>query len=116
MDITELKQAVEEVVQIIERDSHPFKFVGLIPAYPGVADTSYILQVSADWLDNYTCTDNSRYVIDKLYQHLSPELLRYINRLDIYSPGGYLHCMSPDLILRNEINYKPDDRPQYAIA
>ena len=115
MDIEQLKAAVERVVQAIEQDSRKFKFVGLIPAYPGIADTSFILQVSADWLDNHTCTDNIRYIIDKLYKHLDKSDLRYINRIDIYDERGWLHCLSENLILRNEINYKPEEHLHMSI-
>ena len=82
-------------------------FVGLIPAYPGIDDTSYIVQAKADWIENHTCDDGARYLVSKLYQWLDAETLKYIDRVAVYKESGRLHCMSEFLILRNKINYDP---------
>ena len=107
MGIEQLKAEVEKVIQVIEAEAHPFWFVGLIPTYPGLVADSYILQLGADWLDRHSRTDNLDYVIKKLYAILPAKAIQQINRIDIFSEDGELHCPSEDLILRNAIGYKP---------
>lgn len=109
MDIEQLKAEIEKVIQAIEADAHPFWFVGLIPTYPGLITDSYILQLGADWLDRRSRTDNLDHVIKKLYAILPAVAIQQINRIDIFSEEGELHCPSVKLILRNTIDYNPAD-------
>ncbi len=107
MDAQGLKTEVEKVIQTIEADSNPFLFVGLTPTYPGLVADSYILQLGADWLDRYASTDELDYVIKRLYAMMPAEAIRQINRIELVDGSSLLDCLTDDLVLRNELSYKP---------
>jgi len=55
MDIKQLIAEVRKYIAALESDGKKFSFVALIPTYPGVSDSSYILQVKADWIEQTYC-------------------------------------------------------------
>jgi hypothetical protein len=106
MDIKDLKTQVENYIKAMKEDGHNFQFVALIPTYPGISDTSYILQVKADWIQD--CFTAFEYMTPKMFEVIKDVSVRKcLNRIDIYNEHNELHCRSEDLILINEIGYRP---------
>lgn len=107
MDIKQLKLNVNKYIVAMKKDGKDFLFVALIPTYPGIDDTSYILQVKADWIDRIHCKKVFDYMIPKMFEVLDQPTRRCINRIDIFDEKSDIYCMSKDLIIRNSINYNP---------
>jgi len=90
MAINHLKSEIDRVLRLIEQEGRPFQFAALTPAYPGMADTSFVLQVRADWISRPNQMEGLRYLIQKLYDNLGANTLRYLNRVGVpYGRGGY---------------------------
>jgi hypothetical protein len=107
MDKRTLKENINSVIQAFKEEGHSVELAGIIPLYPEIPSTSYILQIYSSWLNEMSsCGEALDTVIDKLYELLTPDVLKYINRVEICDENGDIHCMSDDLIL-NEINYQP---------
>ncbi len=95
-----LKVELQKVINAFEQEGRPLEFVGIAPLYLQLLNTSYVVQVYAAWLDEMSnCNDALNLVIDKLYELLSADVLRYINRVNIISDSGEVHCTSKGLIL-----------------
>lgn len=107
MDIKQLKDEVIRFINAMKEDGKTFTFVALIPTYPGVTDTSYILQVKGDWIDGVDCVKIFDYMVPKMFTVLEQSTREFINRINIYDSKNDLHCSNGDLILINEINYNP---------
>jgi len=105
MDISKLKLEINRYLDAMKKEGYNFQFVALIPAYPGITDTSYILQVKASWITNSFIAFD--YMTPKLFEILNQPTRAMINRIDIYNEDGELFCQTEDLILINDINYKP---------
>ena len=107
MDIKQLIEEVRKYIAAMEVEGKKFSFVALIPTYPGVSDSSYILQVKADWIEQTYCKKVFDYMIPKMFEVLEQPTRELINRIDIFDKKGELHCIAEDLILVNDIGYNP---------
>ena len=111
MDKQTLKTELTRVVRAFEQEGRQLEVVGIIAIYPDLPSTSYVLQVYAESLTKLpSCSDALSIVIDKLYEVLPQEALRYINRVEICDKQGDIHCISDDLIT-NLINFQPPVMP-----
>ena len=115
MDKETLKTELLKVSRAFEQEGKPLTFAGIVPAYPGLRDTSYFYQVSGSFLDKDP--NAIRTVTEKLFQELTPEIRRYIHAVRIYNPtnphSAPLLYPSDDYILVNKLNYKPDPVQYY---
>lgn len=110
MDTESMKSELSKVGRAFEREGKPLTFAGIVPAYPGLHDTSYIYQVSGSFLEKNPKA--IRAVTEKIFQELSPEVRRYIHAVRIYDPtnpqSAPLLYPSEEYILTNKLNFKPD--------
>ena len=102
-----MKSDIKKYIESIKKDGKDFSFVALIPTYPGLANTSYILQVKADWIENTYSKKVFDYMVPKMFEILDQPTRMCINRIDIFDENGDIYCMSDDLILVNKIKYSP---------
>ena len=107
MDKKVLAEEVNKVVASYENEGKSFKFVSLIPVYRWDSQTSYIVQVLADWMPD-TTSPHFDLFIDRLYEILGKKYMRYINRLNIYTEHGDTQALPGDPILVNNIDYHPE--------
>ena len=107
MDIKTLKSEIAKVITALQEEGKVFDFVGLTPAYPGDSQTSYIIQVSADWLNIRNPHDGLRFIVDKIFALLDKSTIRYINRVQVID---LINEDTPkdNLILINKLNYQPN--------
>jgi hypothetical protein len=116
MDIKELKSEVRKYIAAMKKDGKDISFAALIPVYPWLEDTSYVLQVSADWIENMSFKEVIDYMIPKMFEVLDERTRLFINRVDTFDEKGDVFCESKDLILINKIYYNPTNHynpPQY---
>ncbi|OWY22522.1 hypothetical protein C7N43_38120 [Sphingobacteriales bacterium UPWRP_1] len=107
MDKDTLKQHCLKVIESFTDQGHSVELAGIVPLYPQLPTTSYVLQVFSTWLNQMpTCNAATNMVIARLYELMPREALRYINRVEICDENGEIHCMSDDLII-NDLNFQP---------
>lgn len=108
MDTEVLKAEVWRVIKALEAEGRTFYFVALIPTYPGDSQTSYIIQIGADWMNKRNFHETLPVVSAKIFELLDESIILYINRIGLYEKNGDLQAWDEDLILINKINYKLD--------
>ena len=106
MDIEFLKKEVWRMIKAIEKDGKTFDFFALTPVFPGMADTSYIILIQANWATSFADLD---YIINKMFEVLPYETRLYLNRVGwLKKKYDEILPMDEDLFLINKIGYKPD--------
>ena len=106
MDKTTLKSELLKVATAFESDGSPFDVAGIMPVFPDLTIESYIFQVHAGWLNDMSHSQALDVVIDKLYELLKPDALRYVNRVEICVKPDDIRCIAQDIIV-NRINFQP---------
>ena len=107
MDKTILAEEIRKVIASFEKEGKYFEFAALVPTYRGDSKTSYIFQVSAEWLVNMS-TPEFTLIIQRLYELLEDKFILYINRVNIYKEYGDIQALPGDVILINKIGYQPE--------
>jgi hypothetical protein len=107
MDKLTLKKNILALIQAFKADGHSIEVAGIIPLYPDLQTSSYMLQIYSSWLNTLPSNRIAiQAVVDKLYQLLPPNALRYIHGIEICNLLTRLHCTTDDLII-NELRYQP---------
>ena len=88
MDKKILVEKVRGVIASFKNEGKDFSFVGLKPVYPW-PDTSYILVVSASFLDKFTNNQGISIMTDRLFDILDKKTLRYINRVEVHDKPDF---------------------------
>ncbi len=104
MDKKILVEQIQKVINSFKNEDKTFSFVGLIPVYPNSDKTSYILSVSASWLEPFTTNQSIAIITKRLFDILDSKTLKFINRVEIYDKND-LQSISNDLILEDVIGY-----------
>ena len=105
MDLQPLIQDVEKFIASVEAEGKPFNFVALVPFYGGLIN-SFVIQVSADWIDPRNRIESLIWLSDKLYATTPTETIRHINHIGTYKEKTGLHYLNDPLILRNTLERK----------
>jgi hypothetical protein len=105
MDKKILVEQIKRVVNSFKNEDKTFSFIGLIPVYPNNEHTSYILSVSANWLEPFTTNQSISIITKRLFDVLDSKTLQFINRVEICNKND-LHRISNDLILEDSIGYR----------
>ncbi len=103
MDKKILVEHIKRVINSFKNEGKDFSFVGLIPVYPN--GSSYILSVSASWLEPFNNFDSISVITRRMFELLDSKTLRFINRVEIYDKNNLLDS-SNDLILEDTIGYQ----------
>jgi hypothetical protein len=107
MDKLTLKKNLLAFIKAFKADGHNIEVVGIIPLYPDLQTSSYMLQIYSSWLNTLPSNRIAiQEVVDKLYQLLPQTALRYIHGVEVCSVLNRLHCTTDDLII-NELRYQP---------
>ena len=104
MDKKILVEQIKRVINSFKNEDKTFSFVGLIPVYPNSDKTSYILSVSANWLEPFTTNQSITIITKRLFDILDSKTLKFINRVEICDKND-LQGISNDLILEDVIGY-----------
>ena len=101
MDKKVLVEQVKRVIDSFKNEGKNFSFVGLIPVY----QNSYILSVSADWLEPFSTYESISIITRRMFELLDSKTIRHLNRVEIYDKNNLLDN-SNDLILEDTIGYQ----------
>ena len=101
MDKKVLVEQVKRVIDSFKNEGKNFSFVGLIPVY----QNSYILSVSADWLESITINQGISIMTNRMFELLDSKTIRHLNRVEIYDKNNLLNDNN-DLILEDTIGYQ----------
>jgi hypothetical protein len=77
---------------------YPIKEICLEDAYPGDDSTSFVLNVSAEWVVNMDCSSALDILIDVLWETTEIKHREAIFAINIFSDEETLHCQSIDNI------------------
>jgi hypothetical protein len=107
MDKLTLKKNILALIKAFKADGHPIEVAGIIPLYPDLQTSSYVLQIYSSWLNTLPSYRIAlQEVVGKLYQLLPQTALRYIHCVEVCGTLTRLHCTADDLII-NELRYQP---------
>jgi hypothetical protein len=106
MDKKILVEKIKKVILAFKNEGKTFTFIGLIPVYPNGVNTAYILMVSGTWLDELPQNQSISIITRKLFELLDRNVLKCINRVEIYDKKNDLHPLSDDLIFEDTIGFK----------
>ena len=109
MDRTILVEHVRRVIDSFKNEGKDFSFVGLIPH----AGNSYILTISAPWLETLDTNQRIRVITRRMFDLLDSTTLKHIYRIKIIDKNDF-NDMSNDLILEDTIGYKDFYNRQWA--
>ena len=109
MDKKILVEHVKRVIDSFKNEGKEFSFVGLIPRF----GSSYILSVSAPWLDELDTFQSISVITRRMFDLLDSNTLKHINRVQIIDKNDF-NGMSNDLILEDTIGYKDFYNRQWA--
>jgi hypothetical protein len=102
-----LKKELLKLVEVFKAEGQKIELLGVIPVYPDIPSTSFVVQIYSTWLNekpNYF--DAIKAVTSKIYSMYPSSIIRYINRVDVCTNNSEIHCMADELIV-NDINYQP---------
>jgi hypothetical protein len=102
-----LKKELLKLVEVFKEEGQKIELLGVIPVYPDISSTSFVVQIYSTWLNekpNYF--DAIKAVTSKIYSMYPSSIIRYINRVDVCTNNSEIHCMADELIV-NDINYQP---------
>ena len=91
MDKKILVTEIKRVIDAFKEEDKVFSFIGLIPVYPGIESTSYILLVNAVWIQELPYHQSISLITHKLFDVLDSKVIRYINRVEIYNENTFNH-------------------------
>ncbi len=95
------------VAQAFKAEGHAIELVGIVPLFPEIPSTSYIVQIYSTWFNQMpTYSEAIAMVVDKLFELLPATTLRYVSSGDICHKQADIHCRQEDIIM-NEIGYQP---------
>lgn len=91
MDKKILVTEIKKIIDSFKAEDKLFSFVGLIPVYPGIEGTSYILLVNAVWIQGLPYYQGISIITHKLFDVLDSKVIKYINRVEIYDENTFNH-------------------------
>lgn len=102
MDKKLLVTEIQKVIATFKAEDRTFDFVCLEPIHG--SETSFILNVKANWLNVYSsCYEAIDLIVNRLYLILDKETLKYINRVYIVDANEELHCATDLIIGKNDV-------------
>jgi len=94
MDSKELKQRLDKFMQACKSKGYSIDELCIVPAYPGISDSSYNVQVKADWLNKTICSEALEILIDILFETTDVETRTNIFCIQILDKNEDVSCQS----------------------
>lgn len=87
MDRDELKRLLQPFRDECEKQGRPLKEIQLKEAFPGDISTSYILQISADWIEEIPAWDAIDFLFDILWKTADEEVRKHVFSIQVLNSG-----------------------------
>lgn len=82
--VTELKSVLDS----FQPEGKDFSFAALVPVYPGLPSTSYVLLLNGEWLQQMSIFESTKMVIERMFKMVKdPEIRKKIDSVDVWQKG-----------------------------
>lgn len=92
MDREELKAALRPFQEKCAEQGKPIKDLCVGEAFPGDESTSFIVQVTAPWVDDMACNEALDFLFDVLFDTTTEEVRKKIFSIQVLDSHEELHC------------------------
>lgn len=93
MDREELKKELIKFQEKCAEKGKQLKDLCIGEAFPGDQSTSYIIQVTAPWVDNMACNEALDFLFDVLWDTTTEEVRQKIFSIQVLDSQEELHCL-----------------------
>jgi hypothetical protein len=95
-----LKNALMEFAHDFDNEGRTLDYLGFAPLYPDIPSTSYVVQVHGEWIETLPNRHEALEIfLHKLYNIVPPNILRFINRINICYTNGDVHCTAGNTLI-----------------
>jgi hypothetical protein len=109
-----LVTAIKSVLNSFQLEGKDFSFAALVPVYPGLPSTSYILLLNGEWLQQMSVFESTKMVIERIFKMINdPEIRKKIDSVDVWLKGQVYQAGVEAIILIDDdkisryFNYAP---------
>ncbi len=114
MDKEILVTEIRAVLDSFQPEGKDFTFAALVPVYPGLPSTSYILVLNGEWLQERSIFESIKIITERIFKTISdPKIRQKIDSVDVwhkgqaYSAGVEAIIMIDDDKIGRYFNYAP---------
>ena len=114
MDKDTLVKEIKAVLDSFQPEGINFSFAALVPVYPGLPSTSYILLLNGEWLQDISIFESTKIIIERIFKRISdPEIRQKIDSVDVWLKGQAFQAGIQAIILIDDdtisryFNYAP---------
>jgi len=97
MDITKLNSKLNSFMENCKKMQFPIKSVSYVEAFPGISNTTYDIEVVADWRSKYSYIEALEILTDIMWDTYTKEERSYLFTINIRED-------SEDLVLEDKIS------------
>lgn len=96
---------VKSVLNSFQSEGKEFRFAALVPVYPGLPSTSYILLLNSEWLQETSIFESTRIIIERIFKIINdPEIRQKIDSVDVWLKGQVYQAGMEAIILIDSDN------------
>lgn len=100
-----LVTAVESVLNSFQTEGKYFSFAALIPVYPGLPSTSYVLLLDGEWLQQISIFESTKIIIERIFKIVNDAEIRgKIDSVDVWLKGQVYQAGIEAIIIINNPN------------
>ncbi len=114
MDKNTLVTEINTVLTSFEAEGKKFSFAALVPVFPGLPSTSYILLLDSEWLQQTSIFESTKIIIERIFEVISDiEVRKKVDSVDVwlkgqsYSAGIEAIILIDDNKISRYFNYAP---------
>ncbi|MFN0213448.1 MAG: hypothetical protein ACKVT2_04265 [Saprospiraceae bacterium] len=88
MDKETLVTEIRAVLDSFLPEGKDFTFAALVPVYPGLPSTSYILLLNSEWLQERSIFESIKIITERIFKTISnPKVRQKIDSVDVWQKG-----------------------------
>lgn len=92
MDRKQLKELLKPFQEKCAELGRPLADLCLDEAFPGDASTSFIIQVTAPWVEEMSCSEALDFLFDVLWETVDEQTRRKVFSIQVLDSKEDLHC------------------------
>jgi len=97
--------AVKSVLISFQSEGKGFSFAALVPVYPGLPSTSYILLLNGEWLQQMSIFESTKIIIERIFKLIDdPEIRQRVDSVDVWLKGQVYQSGVEAIILIDDAN------------
>lgn len=104
MDKNQLIKECERFANACEAKGLTINFLKLRQAYPGISNSSFIMTIGADWIENFTCYEAIHKLSTIMWEVMSLEARQNIFSIDFLTRKKHRHPTTiEEMVLVNKL-------------